>query len=57
MNLDDTSAAANLATALILISPFTKFALTLDPVARGVEEVRLLYSGAIGMAEYLIDCC
>eukprot|EP00873_Tetraselmis_striata_P005000 jgi/Tetstr1/425264/TSEL_015717.t1 len=38
MNLDDTSAAANLATALILISPFTKFALTLDPVARGVEE-------------------
>lgn len=26
------------ATALILVSPFTKFALTLEPVARGVEE-------------------
>lgn len=38
MNLD-TGLAANLATILILISPFTKFALTLDPVARGLEEV------------------
>ena len=26
------------ATSLILVSPFTKFALTLEPVARGVEE-------------------
>ena len=35
------------ATSLILVSPFTKFALTLEPVARGVEEfvqkVWLLY--------------
>lgn len=27
-----------LATSLILISPFTKFALTLEPVARGAEQ-------------------
>lgn len=27
------------ATSLILVSPFTKFALTLEPVARGVEEL------------------
>jgi vesicular inhibitory amino acid transporter len=39
MNLDNSGIAADLATALIIISPFTKFALTLDPVARGVEQV------------------
>ena len=27
------------ATSLILVSPFTKFALTLEPVARGVEQL------------------
>ena len=26
------------ATSLILVSPFTKFALTLEPVARGAEQ-------------------
>ena len=26
------------ATALILVSPFTKFALTLEPVAQGVDK-------------------
>ena len=35
---------ADLTTCLILISPFTKFALTLDPVSKGVEKVMMLLS-------------
>lgn len=38
------------ATSLILVSPFTKFALTLEPVARGVEE--LAQKGRQGQAAW-----